>query len=66
MNQTDWLVLEENAAIAVALDSLQPETPLGARLLALSRRRLEQGVKPLSADEALEYLGHEPYEDIPL
>ena len=62
--QTDWQALEEKAAIAQALDSLQPETPLGARLIALSRRGLEQGVKPLSADKVLEYLGREPYEDV--
>lgn len=54
----------EKEEIAVALDSLQPLTPLGARLIELSRRGLEEGVEPLSADEVVEYLGHEPYEDI--
>jgi hypothetical protein len=54
----------EKDEIATALDSLQPQTPLGARLIELSRRGLEQGVEPLSADEVLEYLGREPYEDV--
>ena len=54
----------EKEAIVAALDSLQPQTPLGARLIELSRRGLEQGVEPLSADEVLEYLGREPYEDV--
>lgn len=54
----------EKEEIAAALDSLQPQTPLGARLIELSRRGLEQGVEPLSADEVLEYLGREPYEDV--
>lgn len=50
--------------VAAALDSLQPQTPLGPRLIELSRRGLEEGVEPLSADEVLEYPGHEPYEDL--
>ena len=54
----------EKEEIAAALDTLQPQTPLGARLIELSRRGLEQGVEPLGADEVLEYLGHEPYEDV--
>ncbi len=54
----------EKEEIAAALDSLQPQTPLGARLIELSRRGLEQGVEPLGADEVLEYLGREPYEDV--
>ncbi|MCI0388172.1 MAG: hypothetical protein MOB07_05310 [Acidobacteria bacterium] len=54
----------EKEEIADALDSLQPQTPLGARLIELSRRGLEEGVEPLSADEVLEYLGREPYEDV--
>jgi hypothetical protein len=54
----------EKEEIAAALDGLRPQTPLGARLIELSRRGLEEGVEPLSADEVLEYLGHEPYEDI--
>ena len=54
----------EKEEIAAALDSLQPLTPLGAQLIELSRQDLEQGVEPLSADEVLEYLGREPYEDV--
>lgn len=54
----------EKEEIAAALDSLQPETSLGAKLIKLSRRGLEQGVEPLSSDEVLEYLGHEPYENV--
>lgn len=61
--QANWQNTEKEE-IAAALDSLQPQSPLGARLIELSRRGLEQGVKPLSADEVLEYLGPEPYEDI--
>lgn len=61
---THWRDTQEKEAIAAALDSLQPQTPLGARLIELSRRGLEQGVNPLSADEVLEYLGREPYEDV--
>ncbi len=61
--QANWLDTEKEEIVA-ALDSLQPQTPLGARLIELSRRGLEQGVKPLSADEVLEYLGREPYEDV--
>lgn len=54
----------EKEEIATALDSLQPQTSLGAKLIELSRRGLEQGVEPLSSDEILEYLGHEPYENV--
>lgn len=61
--RADWLDAEKEK-IAVALDSLQPQTPLGARLIELSRQGLEEGVEPLSADEVLEYLGREPYEDV--
>lgn len=54
----------EKEEIATALDSLQPQTSLGAKLVELSRRGLELGVEPLSSDEVLEYLGREPYENI--
>ncbi|MDX2043484.1 MAG: hypothetical protein SF097_19865 [Acidobacteriota bacterium] len=54
----------EKEEIAAALDGLQPQTSLGAKLLELSRRGLERGVEPLSSDEILEYLGHEPYENV--
>jgi hypothetical protein len=54
----------EKEEIAAALDSLRPQTPLGARLIELSRWGLEEGVELLSADEVSEYLGHEPYENV--
>lgn len=54
----------EAADIAAALATIQPRTPLGTQLIELSLLGLEQGVEPLSADEILEYLGREPYEDI--
>jgi len=54
----------EKEEIAAALDSLQPQTLLGAKLIELSLRGLKCGVEPLSSDEVLEYLGHEPYEDV--
>jgi hypothetical protein len=61
---SQWRDKQKKEAIAAALDSLQPQTPLGARLIELSRRGLEQGVKPLNADEVLAYLGRELHEDL--
>jgi hypothetical protein len=54
----------QKTEIVQALESIHPRTPMGQRLIELSLRGLKTGVEPLSADEVLEYLGHEPYEDV--
>ena len=54
----------EREAIIVALHSLQPQTPLGERLIQLSLRELEEGVEPLPVDDLLAYLGRETYKDV--
>ena len=54
----------EKEEIIAALHSLQPQTPLGERLIQLSLRGLEEGVEPLPVDDLLAYLGHETYEDV--
>lgn len=54
---------DEKEVIIAALRNLQPQTPLGERLIQLSLRGLEEGVEPLPVDELLAYLGHEAYAD---
>lgn len=49
----------ERLEILRQLNELEPLSPLGENLIALSRRGVEEGVEPLTIDEVNEYLGRE-------
>ena len=49
----------ERTEILQKLSELEPLTPLGEKLIALSMRGLEEGIEPLTTDEVNAYLGRE-------
>ncbi len=49
----------EDSDIVISLDKLEPQTELGAKLIALAKEIDESGIPQLTLDEIEEYLGRE-------
>lgn len=49
--------MEPETEIVTSLDALEPQTELGARLIALAKEIDESGIPKLTLEEIEEYLG---------